>query len=327
MKQKCPTYSKKEIIKVRNIVKSNLVNYWTGKEGKKFENEFSKYFKVKYSVAVANASLGLECSLKALGIKKGDDVIVASKSYVSSASCVVNVGARPIFADVDFNSQNISANTIKAVITKKTKAIICVHLGGYPCDMENILKICKKNKIKIIEDCSQAHGAKIKKKYVGSFGDISVWSFCNDKIISTLGEGGMVSTNNKNYFERIWEIKEIGKKRNLMQKKFSRDIYRWVHNSFGTNLRLTEVQSAVGRIQLKKLSYYIKKRNSHAKKILKICKKFNSIQVPSIPNNVTHAFYRCYIQVNKNKLKNNWNKKKIINKLVKKGVSCNEGSC
>ena len=164
MKYNWPTYSKKEIIKVRNIVKSNLVNYWTGKEGKKFENEFSKYFKVKYSVAVANASLGLECSLKALGIKKGDDVIVASKSYVSSASCVVNVGARPIFADVDFNSQNISANTIKAVITKKTKAIICVHLGGYPCDMENILKICKKNKIKIIEDCSQAHGAKIKKK-------------------------------------------------------------------------------------------------------------------------------------------------------------------
>ena len=169
------------------------------------------FFKIKYSSAIANASLGLECALKALDINEGDEVIVPSKSYVSSASCVVNVNAKPIFADIDLNSQNISIQTIKKLINSKTKAIICVHLGGYPCDMKKISSLCKKYRIKIIEGCSQAHGAKIENKYVGTFGDISVWSFCNDKIISTLGEGGMIATNNKNYYEKIWQLKEIGR--------------------------------------------------------------------------------------------------------------------
>ena len=298
MKSSWPIYTKEETAEVIKVLKSNKVNYWTGIEGKKFEKEFSNFFKIKYTCAIANASLGLECALKALNIKNGDEVIVPSKSYVSSASCVVNVNAKPVFADVDLNSQNITSNTIEKLINSKTKAIICVHLGGYPCDMKNILELCKKHKIKIIEDCSQAHGAKIKKKYVGTFGDISVWSFCNDKIISTLGEGGMIGTNNKDLYERIWQLKEIGKVRKLMIKKYKNTAYRWVHNTFGTNLRLTEIQSAVGRIQLKRLKNFIKIRNSNSKKILNNLKKFKSVSTPIIPKKFTHAFYRCYVQIN-----------------------------
>ncbi len=327
MKKIWPNYSDKELRKVNQVIKTNKVNYWTGNEGKKFESEFSKYFKIKYSVAVSNASLGLECALKALELNRNDEVIVPSKSYVSSASCVVNVGAKPIFADIDLNSQNITVETIKKLINKKTKAIICVHLGGYPCEMEKISKFCKLNKINIIEDCSQSHGAKIGNKFVGSFGDISVWSFCNDKIISTLGEGGMMCTNNKKIFEKIWSLKEIGKDRKLMNIKHKNTNYRWVHNSFGTNLRLTEVQSAIGRMQLKNLNYFVKKRNYNAKQILSTLKKFKSVQTPFIPKNITHAFYRCYITLRNSELKTNWNRNKIIYNLIKRGVRCNEGSC
>ncbi len=327
MKPSWPIYTKEETAKVIRVLKSNKVNYWTGIEGKKFEKEFSNFFKIKYTCAIANASLGLECALKALNIKNGDEVIVPSKSYVSSASCVVNVNAKPVFADVDLNSQNITSNTIEKLINSKTKAIICVHLGGYPCDMKNILELCKKHKIKIIEDCSQAHGAKIRKKYVGTFGDISVWSFCNDKIISTLGEGGMIGTNNKDLYERIWQLKEIGKVRKLMIKKYKNTAYRWVHNTFGTNLRLTEIQSAVGRLQLKRLKNFIKIRNSNSKKILNNLKIFKSVSIPIIPKKFTHAFYRCYVQINKKNLKNGWSKYKIIENLIKQGVPCNEGSC
>jgi len=327
MKSNWPSYSSEEAYEVLKIIKSNKVNYWTGQQGKKFEIEFSRYFKLKYSVAIANASLGLECALKALEIKKNDEVIVPSKSYVSSASCVVNVNAKPVFCDIDLNSQNITPEFIKKKISKKTKAIVCVHLGGYPCDMPKILDICKKKNIKIIEDCSQAHGAKIGKSYVGSFGDISVWSFCNDKIISTLGEGGMIGTNNQKLFERIWQLKEIGKIRRLMIKNYKNNLYRHVHGSFGTNLRLTETQSAVGRIQLKKLKNFVKIRNLNSKKIMNCLKNFKSVKVQIIPKNITHAFYRCYIQINNRYLKKGWSRNKIIEKLIRADVRCNEGSC
>ena len=193
----------------------------------------------------------MECALKALDIKEGDEVIVPSKSYVSSASCVVNVNAKPIFADIDLNSQNISIQTIKKLINSKTKAIICVHLGGYPCDMKKISSLCKKYRIKIIEDVHRHMVLKLKINMLELSVTYLFGAFCNDKIISTLGEGGMIATNNKNYYEKIWQLKEIGKVRSLMVKKYKNNIYRWVHNSFGTNLRLTEAQSAIGRMQLK----------------------------------------------------------------------------
>ena len=207
MSKNWPSYSDEEINSVKKVLKSGKVNYWTGIQCKKFEKLYKKKFKLNYCISVANGSVALEAVLKSLSLKKSDEVIVTSKSYQSSASSIVNVGARPIFCDVDFNTQNIDTDDIRKKITKRTKAIICVHIGGWPCDMEKIMKIAKKNNIKVIEDCSQAHGAKINNRFVGSFGDMAVWSFCNDKIISTGGEGGMIAVKNEKYWKKIWSYK------------------------------------------------------------------------------------------------------------------------
>jgi dTDP-4-amino-4,6-dideoxygalactose transaminase len=325
MLQNWPKFSKKELNKVTEIIRSNKVNYWTGNEGKKFENEFARYFKLKHAIAIANGSLGLECALKAINIKENDEVIVPSKSYMSSASSVVNVGGKVIFADINLISHNITLNEIKKKITKKTKAIICVHLGGYPSEIDKIKPYLKKKKIKIIEDCSQAHGAKIKDKYVGSFGDISVWSFCNDKIISTLGEGGMIATNSYKYYKKIWSLKEIGKNKIKYINNKQNNYFQYLHDFFGTNLRMTEVQAAVGRIQLKNLKNNIFSRNIVAKKIISSCSKF--IKISPIPKIYKHAYYRFYLNLHKIKFKKNWNVKKIIKELNTPYMICNTGSC
>ena len=204
-----PYYSQNEINRVSKILKSGKVNYWTGNECKNFEEVFKKKFKINYSIAVSNGTVALEAALKVLNLKKDDEVIVSCKSYQSSASAIVNIGAKPVFCDVNFNTQNIDVKYLEKKISRKTKAIICVHLGGWPCEMDKLVDIAKKNSLTLIEDCSQAHGAKFNKKYVGSFGDIAVWSFCNDKIISTGGEGGMIGIKKK---------KKFGKKFGLTRK-------------------------------------------------------------------------------------------------------------
>jgi dTDP-4-amino-4,6-dideoxygalactose transaminase len=282
---------------------------------------------VKYSVAVANGSVGLNLAVAAMNLEKGSEVIVTPRSYITSVTCVINNGLKPVFADVDFCSQNLSAEHIKKKITSRTKAVILVHLAGMPCDMFPILELTKKLNIKIIEDCSQAHGAVYNNKIVGSMGDISVWSFCNDKIISTCGEGGMVSTNNNKYFKRIWAGKDCGRNINKIKKNNSKVGFKWIHDFAGTNLRMTELQAAVGRYQIKKLDSWIKIRNRNAKKIYNICKKYDFIDYREIPSHIKHAYYRCYIFINLRKLKKSWNRDKIITLLLKKNVKCNSGSC
>jgi len=192
-----PYYSIEEIKKVTEVLKSGKVNYWTGNYCKEFEKLYAQKFDLNYCITVANGTVALEAALKSLNLKKNDEVLVPSKSYQSSASAIVNSGAKPIFCDIDFNSQNLQINDLLKKISNKTKAIVCVHLGGWPCEMNKIAKIAKENKLVLIEDCSQAHGAKINKKFVGSFGDIAIWSFCNDKIISTGGEGAMIGVKKK----------------------------------------------------------------------------------------------------------------------------------
>ena len=262
-----PYYASDEVAAVSKVLKSNKVNYWTGNEGRKFESEFANFCKTKYAIAVSNGSVALDLAVKAIGIKKGDEVIVTPRSYIASVSCVVNEGATPVFADIDNQSQNITVDTINKKITKKTKAIICVHLAGWPCEMDQIVKLAKLRKIKIIEDCSQAHGAKYKGVPVGSWGDIGTFSFCNDKIISTGGEGGMLITNNKKYWKFIWEYKDHGRDFDKLKNISSKNEFKWIISSFGTNLRMNEIQSKIGRIQLKKLPTWIKKRRFIANKI------------------------------------------------------------
>ena len=205
-----PNFDKSILKKVEQVLKSGRVNYWTGKECIKFEKEFSKYIGNKYAASLSNGSVALELALKALDLKKKDEIIVSPRSFIISASCVLNLGLKPIFADIDDNG-NLNIEGIKKAYNKNVKAIIIVHLNGLSCDLNPILKFVKKNKIFLIEDCSQAHGAIYKGKKVGSFGHISTWSFCQDKIISTGGEGGMISTNNKKLWLKLWSMKDHGK--------------------------------------------------------------------------------------------------------------------
>ena len=334
-----PFYSNKSIQKVGTILKSGKVNYWTGNECKKFEKEFSSYIGNKYSITLTNGSAALEISLQSLNLKKGDNIIVSPRSFVISASCVLSLGLKPIFADVD-NNGNLSIDGIKKTYNKNVKAIIVVHLNGLSCDLDSILKFVKKNQLFLIEDCSQSHGALYKGKKVGSFGHISTWSFCQDKIISTGGEGGMISTNNKNLWLKMWSLKDHGKNYKSIFLKKHKTGFRWLHDYLGSNYRMTEMQAVLGREQLKSLDKQIKKRNLIANLYLNglrdyyqkndILKKpdFKCQNCPMKENikncdKCTHAFYRLNLFVNENKI----NQIKLIKQLNKNKINCIVGSC
>lgn len=322
-----PSYTAQEAEAVQRVLLSNKVNYWTGDECRQFEDEFAAFAETKYAIALANGSVALELALIALGIGEGDEVIVTPRTFLASASCVVNIGAIPVFADVDSDSQNITAVTIEEKLTDKTKAVICVHLAGWPCDMEPIMKLADNNNLKVIEDCAQAHGAKYNDKSVGSIADIGVWSFCQDKIITTAGEGGMVTTNNKLLWERMWAYKDHGKSWQSVYEKQHPPGYRWLHDSFGTNFRMTEIQAAVGRIQLKKMPLWLQTRNINAEKISQSCRKFACFRVPELPENIEHAFYKLYVFVNADRLNEGWNRDRIMSEINKLDVPCYTGSC
>jgi dTDP-4-amino-4,6-dideoxygalactose transaminase len=332
-------YSIKQINKVGSVLKKNKTNYWTGLQCKNFEKKFSKYHNIKYSVAVSNGSVALEIALKALNLNKLDKVIVTPRSFVISASCVLNLGLVPIFADIDDNG-NIKIEEIKRVFTKNVKAIIVVHLNGLSCDLDPIIKFVKKNNIYLIEDCSQAHGAVYKGKIVGSYGDISTWSFCQDKIISTGGEGGMVSTNNKKLWLKCWSAKDHGKNyKSVFNKKFKPG-FRWLHDNMGSNYRMTEMQAVLGIEQLKILDKQIRRRNFIARLYINELKnyyqKYGILREPNFQcktcpfkknNNLcykcTHAFYRLNLYINPDKI----NRNKLIKDLNQNKVSCGVGSC
>jgi dTDP-4-amino-4,6-dideoxygalactose transaminase len=335
MKLNYPNYNKKTLKKVQQVLRSGRVNYWTGNECKEFEKEFSKYVGNKYSITLSNGSVALELALKALRLKKGDEIIVSPRSFIISASCVFSLGLKPIFADVDYNG-NLSIEGIKDAYSKKVKAIIVVHLNGLSCDMDPILKFVKKNRILLIEDCSQAHGASYKGNKVGSFGDVSTWSFCQDKIISTGGEGGMISTNDKRLWLRLWSLKDHGKNYKSVFFKNHKTGFKWLHDDFGSNYRMTEIQATIGREQLKSLDKQIQKRNLIAKlyineledyylkyKIFKIPDfKYQNYQLKK--NNLSvHAFYRLNLFINKNKI----NQNKLLEQFKKKKINCGVGAC
>ena len=323
-KSKWPSYDTNIQKKIIKILKSGKTNYLIGKEGILFEKNFSKFYKIKYSNVVANASLGLELSLLSLKLDKGDEVIVTPRSYHSSVSCVIRVGLKPVFADIDRNSMNICPESIRKNISRNTKAIICVHLYGMPCNMNKIKKLSKEFNLKIIEDCSQAHGSKIGNKRVGSFSDISVFSFCQDKIISTGGEGGLIATNNKKLNDRIWSLKEIGKNKEKFFKinSLSND-FPYVHDTIGTNARITEIQSCIGNHQLKHLKSYIRVRNENAKIFFNKLKNCEHLIIPNHNSQITHSYYRYTVIIINEKL----SRSILMKNLKKKGIACTVGGC
>lgn len=322
-----PCYSADEISKAGEVVASNRVNYWTGVEGKNFEIEFAAFADAQFAVAVSNGTVALDLAWHALNIGVGDEVIVTSRTYLASASSILLSGAVPIFADVDLDSQNVTVETIEPLITKKTKAICCVHLAGWPCDMEALRKLATVHGIKLVEDCAQAHGAKINGQSVGSFGDIAAWSFCQDKIMSTAGEGGMVTTNCESYWRAMWEFKDHGKNWDSVHSKDHAPGFRWLHDSIGTNWRMPEVQSAIGRIQLTFMPEWSKRRSLISNSILDEASDFANVRAPRPEINMTHAWYRTYLFVDEKQLKSSWSRDRIMNTVVEQGVPCYSGSC
>ena len=324
MQKNWPNFSKNIILKVNKVIKSGKINYSTGPFGKLFEKNFSKFVGNKYSIAICNGTAALEVAIKSLKLPKNSQILVPGRSFFSSAACIVNTGYIPIFADVDPYNQNISFEDIKKKITKKTKAIICVHLAGLPCDMTKILKVAKQKKLKVIEDCSQAHGASFNRKHVGSFGDVATWSFCNDKIISTLGEGGMISTNKKEIYEFCKAYINHGSvtKRNVSEK--------FIYNKdfFGTNLRITEIQSVAGIEQLKDLYKIQQKREKMSKNYFSLISRYKVyLNTYFPPNNFKSAWYRFYFFLNPNIKNYRKTRFKIIKLFKKDNIRCFTGSC
>ena len=326
-----PYYAKDEISAVQEVLKSGDVNYWTGHITKSFEKEYAELCCSKYAIALANGSLALSCAYLAIGIKKGDEVITTPRSFVATASSAALLGGIPVFAEVDRDSGNITVASIQPLITKKTKAIVVVHLAGWPADVIEISKLAKSHGIALIEDCSQAHGAgliiKNKKFPVGQYGDISTWSFCQDKIISTGGEGGMITTNNREYYQKIWSYKDHGKSFTKLKEKTNKIGYRYIHDNLGSNFRLTEMQSAIGRLQIKKLDLWTEKRKGNALLLQNYLSPCSLIRIPLPSKKVIHAWYKFNCFINKEFLKDNWNRDKIIQAIIEKGYPAFQGSC
>ncbi len=322
-----PYFDEETIEEVSKILRSGKVNYWTGSKCKEFEEKFSIKFQQKFSIALMNGSVALTSAYKSLDLNSNDEVITTPRTFLATTSAMQILGVKPVFVDVCRDSGCITPENIEKAITKKTKAISVVHLGGWPADMLSICSLAKKYNLKVIEDCSQSHGAKIGTKHVGSFGDIATWSFCQDKIMTTGGEGGMVSTESYELMDKIWSYKDHGKTINSVFKVDHKPGFRWVHERLGTNLRMTEMQAAIGIIQIEKLDSWISKRKKNAMILYDYLKDISCIRIPLPNEDKTHAWYKFYVYLKISYLKTEWNRDRIIERLSKYNLPSYYGSC
>ncbi len=322
-----PSFSQEEADAVSRVLLSNNVNYWTGQECRDFEKEFADYTGCNHAIALANGTVALDLAFKALGIGEGDEVVVTSRTFIASVSSIILAGATPVFADVDRDSQNINAATVEQVLTPRTKAIVAVHLAGLPCEMDGLMQLAEQYQLFVIEDCAQAHGAKYKNRSVGSIGHIGAWSFCQDKIMTTGGEGGMVTTNDYELWNKMWSYKDHGKSFDAVYNEQHPPGFRWVHHSFGTNWRMTEMQAVIGSLQLKKMPSWTKARQDFAEQIDNVCKKISALRVPSFSTEFEHAKYKHYVFILPEHLKKDWSRDRVIEEITRLGVPCFQGSC
>ncbi|MDQ0013668.1 dTDP-4-amino-4,6-dideoxygalactose transaminase [Variovorax boronicumulans] len=326
-----PSFTTEEADAVQRVLLSNKVNYWTGQECREFEKEFAAWAGTAHALALANGTLALDVILKGMGIGPGDEVIVTPRTFIASVSCVANAGATPVFADVDTESGNLSAETIAKVVTPRTKAVICVHLAGWPCDMDPIMALAATHGFKVIEDCAQAHGARYKGRSVGAIGHASAWSFCQDKIMTTGGEGGMVTTDDEALWRAMWEYKDHGKSYEAVYERKHAPGFRWLHESFGTNWRMLEMQAVIGRIQLQRMAEWTAARNRHAQALCDAARPHAAVRVPSFAAHTAagsvHANYKCYVYVQPERLAPGWSRDRIADAVQAHGVPCYQGSC
>lgn len=329
-----PNFSEREAEAVKQTILSNKVNYWTGDQSREFESAFAKWAGTRRAIALANGTLALDLAMQGLriGARNGgsseDEVIVTPRTFIASVSSVVNAGAIPVFADVDYESGNITVDSIHSVITNRSRAVIPVHLGGWPAEMVEIMALADTHGLFVIEDCAQAHGALISGDSVGSFGHVGAWSFCQDKIMTTGGEGGMITTNDEELWSRMWSFKDHGKSWDAVYNRSHLPGFRFVHESFGTNWRMMEVQAALGLIQLDLVRSWNERRNKIAMDIASVLGQFpQALRVPMPGLHIRHAFYRLYAYFRQNGLKQGWDRDRVIAKLVNRGVPVMHGTC
>ncbi len=322
-----PVFAEDEIAAATAVLRSGKVNYWTGDEGRSFEVEYAVHTGRAHAVAVANGTVALELALLALGVGERDEVVTASRTYVASASCAVMRGAIPVVADIDRESQCITADTVRAAITPRTRAIVAVHLAGWPCPMDELLAVAAEHGIVVIEDCAQAHGATLHGRPVGSFGHAAAFSFCQDKIITTGGEGGMLVLDDEDAWKRAWAFKDIGRSYDAIYNREHPPGFRWLTESFGTNWRMTEMQAAIGRVQLRKLATWTAQRRAHAKRLGEAFAAIPGLRVPVPPGHVGHAYYKFYAFVRPEELATGWDRDRIMQELQARGIPCTVGSC
>jgi dTDP-4-amino-4,6-dideoxygalactose transaminase len=342
-----PCFTPEEVDAVAAVLRSNKVSYWTGSECRLFEQEFAAWSGTSHAIALSNGTVALDLALHGLGIGSAnggsavDEVIVTPRTFLASVSCVVNAGAIPVFADVDKDSGNLTASTIEPVISRQTKAVIAVHLGGWPCDLDPIMALSQKHGFKVIEDCAQAHGARYKGRPIGSIGHVGAWSFCQDKIMTTAGEGGMVTTNDPKLWSKMWSFKDHGKSWDAVYNRAHPPGFRWVHESFGTNWRMLEIQATVGRIQLRAMADWSARREANAEVLEQAFLPFSDPKGPvrlpkfcrsgcencAVEAGCRHALYKFYAYVRPDRLATGWDRDRIVDEITKLGVPAYQGSC
>ncbi len=322
-----PVFEPDEIQAVTQVLQSGKVNYWTGTEARELEREYAEYLGVKHAIALHNGTLALELALHAFGIGAGDEVITTTRTFIASASAAVMRGCVPVIAEVDPVTQNITADTIRPLITAKTRAIIPVHLAGWPCDMDPIMELAREHDLIVIEDCAQAHGAFYKGKPVGSIGHAGAFSFCQDKIMTTGGEGGLLALNDTEVWKKAWAYKDHGKSYDAVYNREHAPGFRWLHESFGTNWRMLEVQAAIGRLQLRKLPDWIERRRANAQVLTERLGKHAALRLTVPGDDIHHSYYKYYVFVRPEQLAEGWDRDRIMNAVTAQGVPCFSGSC
>lgn len=329
-----PSFTEEEVAAVAAVIQSNRVNYWTGQEGRSFEREFAEWIGSNHAIAVSNGTLALDLALQGMGIgsayggRSTDEVIVTPRTFIASVSCVVNAGAVPVFADVDRDSGVISAETVAPVLSSNTKAVIPVHLAGWPCEMDGLMSLARDHDLKVIEDCAQGHGASYNGRSVGSIGHVGAWSFCQDKIMTTGGEGGMVTCSDQSTWSRMWSFKDHGKNWDAVYNRDHPPGFRWIHESIGTNWRMLEMQAAIGRVQLRQMGKWTERRTQIATRLREEMEKFSHVvRVPKPKSCIVHAYYRLYAYVRADGLRTGWSRDSIVQAFVEKGMPLYQGSC
>lgn len=322
-----PHYDEEQIADVVRVLRSGRVNAWTGPEVGAFERAYAGHLGRRHAISLANGTLALELALRCLGVGAGDDVVVTPRSFIASASSVVLMGARPVFADIDRDSQNLTPDTIAPMLGARTKAVIVVHLAGWPANMPGIMDLCRARNVAVIEDCAQAHGAVVAGRPVGAWGDIAAFSFCQDKIITTGGEGGLIALDDDARWRSAWSFKDHGKSYRQVFETEHPAGFRWLHEGIGTNWRMSGLAAALGLRQLERLPSWIETRRRNAAILREAMAAMPALRVPALPQGCEHAYYRLYAFLRPERLRAGWSRDRIVQEMERRALPCFSGSC